>query len=113
MQRDALAFDGSLKMFASRLAVMPISDHFGMAEPIGGYLERKHVGQFSRSATSQIVRQAGPRNQAGFLDDASQLSSQVLRRCSLLMNDELLTGFGLIEDCFEVWQQFWEQRHDA
>ena len=49
LQRGAVAFDGSLEMFASCLAVMPIGDRFGMAEPIGGNLGRERVGQFGRS----------------------------------------------------------------
>jgi hypothetical protein len=52
MQRAALAFDGTLKMFAGRLTIMFVGNCLRVTEPIGGDFGWEEVSQFGCSTAS-------------------------------------------------------------
>ena len=72
------------------LEIVPVSDGRCVADPQANDVRGMLGFQFCLPAGSQVVRDSRPLNQAGFLDDPSQVCSQVLRRCSLAMDDEFL-----------------------
>ena len=94
------------------LEIVPVSHGRCVADPRANDVRGTLGFQFCLPAGSHVVRDAWPLNQAGFLDDPSQVRSQVLRRCSLAMDDKFLSRLRFIKGLFKEWSQFGEQRND-